>query len=40
VQVDEPDPRDALVAELVEVAEQLVAAAHGEHDLAGARRRV
>ena len=29
VQVDEPDARDPLVAELVVVAEQLVAAAHG-----------
>ena len=35
-QVDEPDARDLLVAERVGVAEQLVAAADAEHDLARA----
>ncbi len=38
VQIDEPDPGDALVAELVVVAEELVAAAHGEDDAAGVGR--
>ena len=40
VQVDEPDPGDPLVAELVVVAEELVAAAHGEDDAAGVGRGV
>ena len=40
VQVDEPDAGDALVAELVVVAEQLDAAADAEHDGAAAGRGV
>ena len=37
-QVDQPDAGQLLVAELVGVAEQLVAAAHAEHDRAARRR--
>ena len=37
VQIDEPDAGERLVPELVGMAEQLVAAAHGEDD--GAARR-